>query len=82
MLLEPEMDGLLRAVLARIDDPAALNAQQQRAFTAAEHAFDWGERGRALCDAIVAQRGRALRKSVTQAASYGPMNKAAGTGKA
>ena len=82
MLLEPEMDGLLRAVLARIDDPAALNAQQQRAFTAAEHAFDWRERGRALCDAIVAQRGRALRKSVNQTASYTPLSKVADTGKA
>ncbi|MFC3125977.1 glycosyltransferase [Pseudoroseomonas globiformis] len=59
MLLEPEMPGLLRAVLERIDDMAVLNAQQQRAYIAAEHAFDWSERGRILCDAIQERRGAA-----------------------
>jgi len=59
MLLEPEMDGLLERVLQRIDDMPALNAQQQRAFTAAEHAFDWRERGRRLRDAILSRQGGA-----------------------
>ncbi|MCI0753678.1 glycosyltransferase [Teichococcus vastitatis] len=70
MLLEPDMPGLLRAVLTRIDDPAALNLQQQRAFVAAEHAFDWRERGRLLCEAIQAQRGAVLHRAVGGASSY------------
>ncbi|MDJ0387764.1 glycosyltransferase [Roseomonas sp. E05] len=63
MLLEPELDGLLQRVLQRIDDMPALNAQQQQAFTAAEHAFDWRERGRCLRDAILVRHDQVQAKA-------------------
>lgn len=77
MLLQPKMPTLLHSVLARIDDLAALNAQQQRAYIAAEHAFDWGERGRALCDAIQERRADALPQAGGQPAGYAPIGTAA-----
>jgi hypothetical protein len=61
MVLAPELDGLLRSVLAVIDDPAKLESLQQGAFTAAEGAFDWGDRGRALRDAVLERRAALAR---------------------
>ncbi|MBB5693915.1 glycosyltransferase [Muricoccus pecuniae] len=61
MVLAPELDGLLRAVLGVIDDPARLGALQEGAFAAAEGAFDWADRGRALRDAVLERRAALAR---------------------
>jgi len=82
MLLEPELDGLLERVLQRIDDMPSLNAQQRRAFTAAEHAFDWGERGQRLLDAIATRRGLAPQAARGPSARQVPAGEMAGAQKA
>jgi glycosyltransferase involved in cell wall biosynthesis len=61
LLLRPDLDGLLDGVLAAIDDLPWLNAQQDRAYAAAEGAFDWLDRGRTLLHAITEARARVSR---------------------
>lgn len=83
MLLEPELDGLMRRVIAGIDDVADLNRRQQRAFAAAEHAFDWRERGRLLRDAIAGRRGAAARGAgLSPQPDYVPLRATPNPGKA
>lgn len=82
MLLEPELDGLMQRVIAGIDDLPALNRRQERAFTAAEHAFDWRERGRLLRDAIAERRSAAARGTGTPKPDYGALNGAPHAGQA
>lgn len=60
MLLAPDLGPLLQRILASIDDAPRLDALQRGAFTAAEHAFDWGSRGQALRDALALQRAARL----------------------
>lgn len=52
MLLRPDLDGLVSAVIAMIDDIAVLNQMQSDAYAAADGAFDWLENGRRLSDAV------------------------------
>lgn len=46
------MQELARGVAAIIDDVGRLNALQQAAYEKCDTAFDWSDRGRALCNAI------------------------------
>jgi polysaccharide biosynthesis protein PslH len=46
------MRELANGVAATIDDIGALNSMQRGAYRKCERAFDWSDRGRALCDAI------------------------------
>jgi glycosyltransferase involved in cell wall biosynthesis len=64
MLLAPELDGLLQAVLAAIDDVPRLDALQRGAFLAADGAFDWADRGFALRDAMLRRRAALARGRV------------------
>jgi glycosyltransferase involved in cell wall biosynthesis len=43
---------LAQGVIGVIDDVARLNALQRAAYEKCESGFDWGDRGRTLCDAI------------------------------
>jgi glycosyltransferase involved in cell wall biosynthesis len=56
VLTAPDLPALLDQITAVIDDIDRLNALQQGAFDAAERAFDWAERGRAMREAILAIR--------------------------
>ncbi len=56
MLLRPDIDALVAAIVDVVDDTARLDAMQRDAFAAAEHAFDWAERGQALRAAIARAR--------------------------
>jgi hypothetical protein len=71
MVLAPDLKELLQSVLSVIDDPGRLEALQTGAFTAAEDAFDWADRGYALRDAVLDCRktlaGRAGRSGAAQA---------------
>jgi hypothetical protein len=46
------MYELAHGVAAAIDDLAGLNSMQKAAYERCEGSFDWGDRGRALCDAL------------------------------
>ena len=52
VLTVPDLAALPSCVEAVIDDVERLNDLQQGAFHAAEQAFDWAERGRALHEAL------------------------------
>lgn len=82
MLLEPELEGLLRRVQVVIDQPAQLNAWQERAFAAAAGAFDWADRGRLLLEAIEERRGAPLRSAAKPTKTYSSLGRAIDTGKA
>jgi glycosyltransferase involved in cell wall biosynthesis len=69
MLLAPDLTGLLKSVLAVIDDPAKLDALQRGAFEAAEGAFDWADRGQALRDAVLERRAALAREAAPAAAN-------------
>lgn len=62
VLTVPDLSALMDCVETVIDDVGRLNALQRGAFDAAEQAFDWAERGKALHAAILAieqAKGRA-----------------------
>jgi polysaccharide biosynthesis protein PslH len=46
------MQGLAKGVAVAIDDIGRLNSMQESAYERCAGAFDWSDRGRALCDAI------------------------------
>jgi hypothetical protein len=46
------MQELAHGVAAVIDDLERLNSLQQGAYEKCDTAFDWNDRGRALCNAI------------------------------
>jgi glycosyltransferase involved in cell wall biosynthesis len=50
MILRPDTDALITAVLEAIDDPVRLQGMQCAAFAAAAGACDWSERGRAFIE--------------------------------
>jgi glycosyltransferase involved in cell wall biosynthesis len=52
MILQPDTAALLRKVIEVIDNFALLNEMQQKAYVAADGAFDWQARGRGFFDAI------------------------------
>ena len=54
MMLFGDTATLLRRVVAEIDDVQSLDRRQRLAFTAAESAFDWADRGRSFLDALEA----------------------------
>ncbi len=56
MVMADTLPELAERVVATIDDVAALEAMQSRAFAAASNDFDWAVRGRRLAEAI--GRGR------------------------
>ena len=59
------MRELAQGVIGVIDDVARLNALQRAAYEKCESGFDWGDRGRTLCDAIhdSVERRRAVHAS-------------------
>ena len=59
----PDLDRLTDAVTSLIDDVPTLNTMQRGAFAAAEHAFDWADRGRALKTTILAAKPSGQRTS-------------------
>ncbi len=72
MLLRPNIDALVSALLPLLDDAERLDAMQDAAFDAAAFAFDWAERGRTLFAAI---KGASARRAVLTAVHYGrPQN--------
>lgn len=52
MMMADTLPELAGRIVAAIDDVAALQAMQSRAFAAASHDFDWAVRGRQLAEAI------------------------------
>ena len=60
MLLKRDIDALVAALVDAIDDTAGLDAMQRNAFAAAEHGFDWRERGAALHAAIIEAQHRVV----------------------
>ncbi len=58
MILASDIDTLLARVVAEIDDVAALDGRQSRAYALAAGAFDWADRGRHMLDAIRSARSR------------------------
>jgi hypothetical protein len=46
------MQALAEGAVAMLDDDAALNRMQERAYAACAMRFDWASRGTALCRAI------------------------------
>lgn len=46
------MQELACGVAAAIDDLERLNSMQRAAYAKCENRFDWGDRGRILCDTI------------------------------
>ncbi len=62
VLIVPGLDGVTAAVRSVIDDVATLDRMQRGAFAAAEQAFNWADRGRALQAATEAARARPTRR--------------------
>jgi hypothetical protein len=52
MIIRPDINGLLRAIVEAVDDFPRLNRLQERAFAAAERAFEWRDRGILLRHAV------------------------------
>lgn len=52
----PDLDRLVDAVVAVIDDVPTLDDMQHQALAVADRAFDWADRGRALRSAILSAR--------------------------
>jgi glycosyltransferase involved in cell wall biosynthesis len=55
MLCCPDLPSLVGTVLNHIDDVALLDRLQREAYVAADAAFDWNDRGRALLTAMRSQ---------------------------
>lgn len=60
MTLRPDLGALVQAILAEIDDVAALDARQQQAYTLVETMYRWEDRGRELLETLRDLRARTL----------------------
>ena len=60
VLLTPDTDSLIRAIIERIDDFEALNRMQETSLEICKTSFQWEDRGRKLFDQIKEMRAVVL----------------------